>query len=47
MLSIMEDLINDWNLQGHAHHCVLGVGHIAGKIRKLCKLLGMETVIVY
>jgi L-arabinose isomerase len=38
--------VNDWNVQGPAHHCAVGVGHIAGKIRKLGQLLGMETVVV-
>ena len=36
--------VNDWNVQGPAHHCAVGVGHIAGKIKKLGQLLGMETV---
>jgi L-arabinose isomerase len=38
--------VNDWNAQGPAHHCAVGVGHIAGKIAKLGQLLGMETVLV-
>lgn len=38
--------VNDWNVQGPAHHCAVGVGHIAGKIKKLGQLLGMETVTV-
>lgn len=33
---------NDWNGQGPAHHCAVGVGHIAGKLNKLAALLGME-----
>ena len=36
--------VNDWNAQGPAHHCAVGVGHIAHKIDKLGKLLGMETI---
>ncbi len=36
--------VNDWNVQGPAHHCAVGVGHIAEKIKKLGQLLGMETV---
>ena len=35
--------VNDWNAHGPAHHCAVGVGHIAGKIEKLGRLLGMET----
>jgi len=33
---------NDWNAQGPAHHCAVGVGHISGKLKKLAALLGME-----
>ena len=36
--------VNDWNAQGPAHHCAVGVGHLAGKIEKLGRLLGIETV---
>ena len=36
--------VNEWNAHGPAHHCAVGVGHIAGKIEKLGLLLGMETV---
>ncbi|HEY4984720.1 MAG TPA: arabinose isomerase [Verrucomicrobiae bacterium] len=35
---------NEWNVHGPAHHCAVGVGHIADKIEKLGQLLGMETV---
>jgi len=35
--------VNEWNVHGPAHHCAVGVGHIAQKIEKLGKLLGMET----
>jgi L-arabinose isomerase len=38
--------VNEWNAQGPAHHCAVGVGHIADKIKKLGLLLGMETVCV-
>jgi L-arabinose isomerase len=38
--------VNDWNAEGPAHHCAVGVGHIAHKIEKLGKLLGVETVCV-
>ena len=36
--------VNEWNVHGPAHHCAVGVGHIAGKIEKLGLLLGIETV---
>jgi L-arabinose isomerase len=39
-----RQLINDWNAQCPAHHCAIGIGHIATKIEKLGALLGIETV---
>lgn len=36
--------MNDWNAQGPAHHCAVGVGHIADNLKKLAALLGMECV---
>ncbi len=35
--------VNQWNLQGPAHHCAVGVGHLADKIDKLGKLLEIEV----
>lgn len=35
--------ITDWNAHGPAHHCAVGIGHIAEKIEKLGALLGIET----
>jgi L-arabinose isomerase len=37
-----RQFVNDWNVNGPAHHCAVGIGHIAGKIEKLAKLLGVE-----
>lgn len=36
--------INEWSKQGPAHHCAIGVGHIADKIGKLGQILGIEVV---
>ena len=36
--------VNAWNSHGPAHHCAVGVGHVASKIKKLGKLLEMEVV---
>jgi len=36
--------IEAWNQQGPAHHCAIGVGHIASKLKKLGLLLGMDCV---
>ena len=35
--------VENWNAHGPAHHCAVGVGHIASKLEKLGKLLGMEV----
>ena len=36
--------VENWNFHGPAHHCAVGIGHIASKLEKLGSLLGMETV---
>jgi L-arabinose isomerase len=36
--------MNDWNAHGPAHHCAVGVGHVAGKLKKLGALLNMECI---
>jgi L-arabinose isomerase len=36
--------VNEWSGHGPAHHCAVGLGHIASKIKKLGVLLQMETV---
>ncbi len=34
--------VNQWNAQGPAHHCAVGVGHVAHKLDKLAALLGIQ-----
>jgi L-arabinose isomerase len=36
--------MNAWCEQGPTHHCALGVGHNAGTLRKVCRLLKLEFV---
>jgi L-arabinose isomerase len=38
--------VEAWSSHGPAHHCAVGVGHIASKIKKLGALLGMQVVLV-
>lgn len=39
-----KEFINEWSKQGPAHHCAIGVGHIAGKIEKLGSLLQLKVI---
>jgi len=39
-----KKFMNEWSKQGPAHHCAIGVGHIADKIEKLGKILNIEVV---
>jgi len=41
-----KNFVEQWNAHGPAHHCAVGVGHIASKIIKLGQLLGVETIMV-
>ena len=36
--------MNQWSKQGLAHHCAIGVGHIANKIEKLGQILNLDVV---
>ena len=38
--------MNRWCEEGPTHHVALGVGHQAGRIEKLARLLGLELVVV-
>ena len=38
-----REFVNRWNSHGPAHHCAIGVGHIAPRIEKLARLLGMPA----
>ncbi len=38
-----KSFMNEWSKAGPAHHCAIGVGHIADKLSKLGSLLGLEV----
>jgi L-arabinose isomerase len=38
--------LNDWNAEGPAHHCAIGIGHISGRLRKLAQLLALECTVI-
>ncbi len=38
--------VERWNEQGPAHHCAVGVGHIADKLRKLAALLDIRIEVI-
>lgn len=40
----VREFVNAWSGHGPAHHCAVGIGHVASKIEKLGSLLGLETV---
>ncbi len=39
-----KKFMNEWSKQGPAHHCAIGIGHIADKIEKLGKILNINTI---
>jgi L-arabinose isomerase len=40
----VKNFIEAWSKEGPTHHCAIGVGHIASKIRKLAAILGLEFI---
>ncbi|GAA0555118.1 arabinose isomerase [Chitinophaga japonensis] len=40
----IKTFVNNWCKEGPAHHCAIGVGHIAGKLEKLGALLDIQVV---
>lgn len=39
-----KNFVNAWSKAGPAHHCAIGVGHIAQKLEKLAALFGIEYI---
>lgn len=40
----VRKFLNDWNSYGPAHHCAVGIGHLASKLEKLALLLGIKII---
>ncbi len=40
----VKEFIGAWSKEGPAHHCAIGIGHIAAKLQKLAAILDMEYV---
>jgi L-arabinose isomerase len=40
----VKQFVDGWSREGPAHHCAIGLGHIAPGIRKLASLLDLEFV---
>jgi L-arabinose isomerase len=39
-----RNFMNEWNVHGPAHHCAVGIGHVASKLKKLGALTGIECI---
>jgi L-arabinose isomerase len=39
----IRQFVSSWNSHGPAHHCAVGIGHIASKLKKLGELLNIEV----
>ncbi len=39
-----KEFVNQWSKAGPAHHCAIGIGHIALKLEKLAAILGIECI---
>jgi len=39
-----KEFMSQWAKQGPSHHCAIGVGHLADKIEKFAKIIGIEMI---
>lgn len=39
-----RNFVNEWNMHGPAHHCAVGVGHVASRLQKFADILGIEMI---
>ena len=40
----VREFVNKWSKAGPSHHCAIGVGHVAGRIKKLADLLNIPCI---
>ena len=40
----VKGFVNEWCKHGPAHHCAVGIGHIADKIEKLGNIMNIEVI---
>ena len=40
----VKEFMHRWAMGGPSHHCAIGVGHVAGKIEKVGRLLGVPVI---
>ncbi|RZJ84686.1 MAG: arabinose isomerase, partial [Chryseobacterium sp.] len=41
-----RNFVENWNIEGPAHHCAVGIGHISSKLKKLADLIGIKAVVI-
>lgn len=41
-----REFLNGWSKAGPSHHCAIGVGHVAGAIRRYAAMLGIPVTVV-
>ena len=39
-----KEFLNKWSKEGPAHHCAIGLGHIADKLKKLGQLIEIDII---
>ena len=39
-----KEFLNKWSKEGPAHHCAIGLGHIADKLKKLGQLIEIDVI---
>jgi L-arabinose isomerase len=40
----VRQFVNQWCSYGPAHHCAIGIGHLANELEKLAQLLNIQSI---